>query len=194
MRDAVAASQRGAAELVPDLPAERVGLVASVAACCATYAAVLRMSGGNVRLDDVAVGALQDVLGTEHAALWSYALASRSCSRTQVATARDGRRGAPRAARPDRGDADPARAAPGVRPARVRDPAARRRTRRPRPGCWSTAETDAAAAWRSVLERSTDRALRRAGLRALTDTAVRCARWRGVVGTRPAVPVFPGRP
>lgn len=41
VREAVAASQRSAAELVPDLPAERVGLVASVAACCATYAAVL---------------------------------------------------------------------------------------------------------------------------------------------------------
>ena len=41
VREAVATSQRGAAALVPDLPAERVGLVASVAACCATYAAVL---------------------------------------------------------------------------------------------------------------------------------------------------------
>jgi hypothetical protein len=41
VREAVAASQRGAATLVPDLPVERVGLVASVAACCATYAAVL---------------------------------------------------------------------------------------------------------------------------------------------------------
>jgi hypothetical protein len=41
VREAVTASQRGAAQLVPDLPAERVGLVASVAACCATYAAVL---------------------------------------------------------------------------------------------------------------------------------------------------------
>lgn len=41
VREAVAASQRGAGRLVPDLPAERVGLVASVAACCATYAAVL---------------------------------------------------------------------------------------------------------------------------------------------------------
>ena len=41
VREAVAASQRGAAQLVLDLPAERVGLVASVAACCATYAAVL---------------------------------------------------------------------------------------------------------------------------------------------------------
>jgi hypothetical protein len=41
VRDAVAASQRGAADLVPGLPAERVGLVASVAACCAAYAEVL---------------------------------------------------------------------------------------------------------------------------------------------------------
>jgi len=41
VREAVAGSQRGAAQLVPDLPAERVGLVASVAACCATYVAVL---------------------------------------------------------------------------------------------------------------------------------------------------------
>jgi hypothetical protein len=41
VREAVLASQRRAAELVPTLPAERVGLVASVAACCATYAAVL---------------------------------------------------------------------------------------------------------------------------------------------------------
>jgi hypothetical protein len=41
VREALAASHRGAADLVPDLPAERVGLVASVAACCATYAAVL---------------------------------------------------------------------------------------------------------------------------------------------------------
>jgi hypothetical protein len=41
VREAVAASQRGAAQLVPDLPAHRVGLVASVAACCATYAGIL---------------------------------------------------------------------------------------------------------------------------------------------------------
>jgi hypothetical protein len=41
VREAVATSQRGAAALVPELSAERVGLVASVAACCATYAAVL---------------------------------------------------------------------------------------------------------------------------------------------------------
>jgi hypothetical protein len=41
LRDAVSASHRAAAQLVVDLPAHRVGLVASVAACCATYASVL---------------------------------------------------------------------------------------------------------------------------------------------------------
>ena len=41
VREAVAASHVGAAELVENLPAERVGLVASVAACCAAYAEVL---------------------------------------------------------------------------------------------------------------------------------------------------------
>jgi hypothetical protein len=41
LRDAVSASHRAAAQMVVDLPAHRVGLVASVAACCATYASVL---------------------------------------------------------------------------------------------------------------------------------------------------------
>jgi hypothetical protein len=41
VREAVARSHAGAAELVEALPAERVGLVASVAACCAAYAGVL---------------------------------------------------------------------------------------------------------------------------------------------------------
>jgi hypothetical protein len=41
LRDAVLASARDAAEVALGLPAERVGLVASVAACCAAYAEVL---------------------------------------------------------------------------------------------------------------------------------------------------------
>lgn len=41
VRAAVAASARAAADLVAALPAERAGLVGSVAACCATYAVVL---------------------------------------------------------------------------------------------------------------------------------------------------------
>jgi hypothetical protein len=41
VREAVAASGRAASEAALGLPAERVGLVASVAACCSAYAAVL---------------------------------------------------------------------------------------------------------------------------------------------------------
>lgn len=41
VRAAVDASGKAAAAAALDLPAERIGLVASVAACCATYAAVL---------------------------------------------------------------------------------------------------------------------------------------------------------
>jgi hypothetical protein len=55
------------------------------------------------------------------------------------------------------------------------------------------AETDALAAWRSVLERTTDRALRQAALDALTDGTLRCTRWRTATDSLPAVPVFPGR-
>jgi hypothetical protein len=41
VREAVAASGRTASEVALGLPADRVGLVASVAACCSAYAAVL---------------------------------------------------------------------------------------------------------------------------------------------------------
>ena len=58
-----------------------------------------RMSGRAARLDDVAVGALQDVLGTEHAALWCYALAVAFLAADQVASRAHRRRGAPGAAR-----------------------------------------------------------------------------------------------
>ena len=84
-----------------------------------------RMSGGSARLDDVAVGALAGRPG--HRARRALVLLPRR----RLPAARPGghgphrRRGAPRAARPDRGDAHPARAASGVRPACLRDPTAR---------------------------------------------------------------------
>jgi hypothetical protein len=151
------------------------------------------MSGGAARLDDVAVGSLQEVLGAEHAALWSYALAVAFIAPDQVAAARTDAA----AHRELRAQIEITLTQLGQRPV-----SAQPAYTTPQPvtdaasaaGLLVTAETDAAAAWRSVLERSTDRVLRRAGLKALTETAARCARWRAVVGTRPAVPVFPGRP
>ena len=126
----------------------------------------------------MAVGALQDVLGTEHAALWSYALAVAFLAPDQVAAARTDAA----AHRELRAQIEITLTQLGQRPVSAQPAYAT-----PQPvtdaasaaGLLVTAETDAAAAWRSVLERSTDRALRRAGLKALTETAARCARWRG---------------
>jgi hypothetical protein len=144
------------------------------------------------RLDDAAVAALQDVLATEHAALWSYSLAVVFLPPDQLA-----------AARTDAAAHRELRAAVEVTLTQVgqRPVSAQPAYATPKPvvdaasaaGLLATAESDAAAAWRSLLERGSDRTLRRAGLDALTDTATRCARWRAIVGAVPAVPVFPGR-
>jgi hypothetical protein len=150
------------------------------------------MSGRSVQLDDVAVAALQDVLGTEHAALWSYALAVAYLSPQQVADARTDAA----AHRELRAQIEVVLTQLGQRPVSAQPAYAT-----PQPvtdaasaaGLLVTAETDAAAAWRSVLERSPNRAVRRKGLRALIETTARCARWRAAIGADPAVPVFPGR-
>jgi hypothetical protein len=145
------------------------------------------------RLDEAAVAALQDVLATEHAALWSYSLAVVYLPPAQIAQARTDAA----AHRELRAAVEVTLTQVGQRPVSAQPAYAT-----PKPvvdapsaaGLLVTAETDAAAAWRSVLERGADPALRRAGLDALTDTTTRCARWRAVVGAVPAVPVFPGRP
>jgi hypothetical protein len=144
-------------------------------------------------LDDVAVGALQDVLATEHAALWSYALALAFV----VPEQRDSARADAAAHRELRASVEDTLTRAGQRPV-----AAQPAYATPQPvvdaasaaALLVAAETDAAAGWRSVLERSADRRLRGTALDALIDTAARCARWRATVGAQPAVPVFPGLP
>jgi hypothetical protein len=56
------------------------------------------------------------------------------------------------------------------------------------------AETDVTVAWRAVLERTDDKALRAAALAGLTDAAVRATRWRRAGGQTPATPALPGTP
>ncbi|MFE2997658.1 ferritin-like domain-containing protein [Nocardia sp. NPDC059246] len=56
-----------------------------------------------------------------------------------------------------------------------------------------TVESDAAAAWRSVVERSGNPDLRRTGIEALTECAVRLATWQSILGTSPATVAFPGQ-
>ncbi|WP_214407553.1 ferritin-like domain-containing protein [Pseudonocardia lacus] len=138
------------------------------------------------------IDGLQDALATEHAALWCYSLAAafltgpaaeqankdaRDHLRLRGAVERTlSRLGAPAVS------AQPAYATP--EPVVDADSAA---------GLLRVAETDALAAWRSLLERSTDPRVRRPALEALTDGTLRCARWRVVTGTPPAIPPFPGR-
>jgi hypothetical protein len=148
---------------------------------------------GTTRIDETAVAALQNALAAEHAAIWSYALAVAFLSGADATRARedeDAHRelrnqveetltqlGAPAVS------AQPAYATP--RP--VTDSASAA-------GLAMVAETDALAAWRSVLERTRDRPLRQAALDTLSAGTLRCARWRVAVGQPPAIPVFPGEP
>lgn len=142
-------------------------------------------------IDEIARAALQDALATEHAALWCYSLAAAFLSPDQRLVARADEQ----AHRTLRGAVEqtltqvgvpPVSAQPGYAiPEKVGDgPSAAR--------LLVVAETDCLAAWRSVLERTTDKPLRKAALDALTDATLRCARWRTVVGSPPAVPQFPG--
>ena len=144
-------------------------------------------------IDQATVEALQDTLAVEHAALWCYGLAvaflegtQRDRARDDEATHRELRAGLERVLT-DAGlrpvSAQPAYATPGP----VDGPASAARL-------LVVAEDDVLAAWRSLLEHTAEQPLRRAGMTALTRSTVRCARWRTVTGTDPAVPVFPGRP
>lgn len=149
------------------------------------------MSGSS--LDEEAAAALQAALAAEHAALWCYALAVAFLPPEQAEQARDDAeahatlRTAVEQTLTDLGQR-PVTAQPAyATPAPVVDDASAAEL-------VLVAETDALAAWRSVLEHTTDRPLRAAALTALTDATLRCARWRAVVGRPPTIPVFPGRP
>jgi len=144
-------------------------------------------------IDDVAIAAVQQALAAEHAAVWCYSLAvafldaqQREPARTD-AEAHRGLRNQISRTLSDVGaqpvSAQPAYATPGP----VTDAASAARL-------LVVAEADTLAAWRSVIERSADRGLRKAALDALTSATVRSARWRAIVGMSPAVPELPGAP
>lgn len=57
----------------------------------------------------------------------------------------------------------------------------------------ATVETDTAVAWRSVVERADTENVRRMGVDALTESAVRLATWQSILGTNPPTTAFPGK-
>ena len=151
------------------------------------------MSNGASPIDAAAEAALQDALAAEHAALWCYSYAVAFLPAAQHAQARDDED----AHRALRGQIEQTLTRTGAQAVSAQPAYATPRPVTDGPSAAAlvvVAETDALAAWRSVVERSSDRDLRGAALRALTDGTLRCARWRVVIGTPPAIPVFPGRP
>ena len=141
-----------------------------------------------------AVDALQAALAAEHAAVWAYGVAGAFVADelagklNEAATAHQARRDATERTLID-AHARPVPAEPGyLSPEPVTDAASALRL-------VITAETDAAAAWRSVVERSpADPRLRGAALDALIRAAVWATRWRAAVGTTPPTVPFPGAP
>ena len=138
--------------------------------------------------------ALQAALAAEHAAVWAYGLAGAfvpdelAGQLREAAVEHQARRDATERALIDAG-ARPVPAEPGyLSPEPVTDAASALRL-------VITAETDAAAAWRSVVERGpAEPGLRGAALDALTRAAVRATRWRAIAGISPATVPFPGTP
>lgn len=147
----------------------------------------------------VPVDAVQGALAAEHAAIWAYGVVAAFVSAPlgsqleEAASAHQARRDATERVLIEAG-ATPVPPEPGyLTPEPVTDATSALRLA-------ITAETDAAAAWRSVVELSpverspADPGLRGAALDALTEAAVRATRWRVTASASPLTVPFPGAP
>jgi Domain of unknown function (DUF4439) len=139
------------------------------------------------------VEALQTALAAEHAAVWALQLVTaflpdaHNAAIAEAATAHQARRDTAARLLRDQG-ATPAAAEPAYTgPAPVRDEASAL-------ALLITAEEDLTGAWLAVIERTDDGELRGVALDALTDSAVRAARWRVSAAARPATVPLPGQP
>lgn len=142
-------------------------------------------------LDAEAAAATQDALGAEHAALWVYGLVSAFLPAGFDSAVREGksahraRRDATELLLSGAGQSPRSAESAYVTPKPVTDQASAI-------AVLVVAETDVTVAWRAVLERTDDKALRAAALAGLTDAAVRATRWRRAGGQTPATPPLPG--
>lgn len=143
-------------------------------------------------LPQVTVEALQRALASEHAALWAYKMALAFVPVDWAERARADIK----AHTTLRGQINETLTQVGQRPV-----SAQPAHTPPQPvvdavsagALLVSAETDTIAAWRSVMERSAQVALREAGLKAMTECTGRLAYWRTVTERSPVIPVFPGR-
>ncbi|KOV84402.1 hypothetical protein ADL03_17345 [Nocardia sp. NRRL S-836] len=127
-------------------------------------------------------------MGTEHAAVWTYGLVSAFLDNpavTEGANAHRARRDTTERWLKDHGATPNPPAAAYLPPAPVSNGASAI-------AALVAVEQDTCAAWRGVLERTDDTALRTSALDALTTAAVRATRWRKAAGTTPASITMPG--
>lgn len=134
--------------------------------------------------------AVQEALAAEHAAVWTYGLVSaflqqQAAAVAEGANAHRARRDATERLLRDAGQ-QPKPPAPAYLPPEPVDSATSAIA------ALVVAENDACAAWRGVLERTDDAALRQTALDALTVSAVRATRWRKVAGLTPVSIALPG--
>lgn len=136
----------------------------------------------------MSVESVQTALGTEHAALWTYGMVSAFLNDQAVAEGANlhrARRDTTERWLRDHGATPNPPAAAYLPPSPVSDgPSAL--------AALVAVEQDTCAAWRGVLERTDDSALRTSALEALTTAAVRATRWRRAAGSNPASIAMPG--
>jgi hypothetical protein len=143
------------------------------------------------RPSNAADGALYDALATEHATIYGYGIVSAHSTpdvNDLVSTAmadHRARREATLAMLGGRSVDAPLPAAGYQLPMEVDSPtdAAKLAVQM---------ETDAAVAWRAVVEQATNEQDRAFGVTALTQCAVTTARWNRVLGVSPVTVAFPG--
>jgi hypothetical protein len=141
---------------------------------------------------DQTVDALQQALAAEHAAIWAYGLAGAFLPPASDPALAKGTE-----AHTARRDAT----ATLVKKAGVTPKSAEPGYTTPQPltnqssafALLTAAETDVVSAWRSVLEHTSDTAIRKTALDALTDAAIRSMSWRQSAGQTPATPALPGQ-
>ncbi|MEU5840398.1 ferritin-like domain-containing protein [Rhodococcus sp. NPDC047139] len=136
--------------------------------------------------------ALVDALEAEHAAVFGYGVVAAFVD-PSASEAVEEDTAAHRARRDATADAlraagvDPPVASPGYTvPFPVTDPASAAQLA-------EQIESDTTVAWRSVVERARSESTRADAVGALTETAIRAARWRASRGVVPSV-AFPGQP
>ncbi|HWC79191.1 MAG TPA: ferritin-like domain-containing protein [Pseudonocardiaceae bacterium] len=137
--------------------------------------------------------ALQNALTAENALIWMYGLATAFVTATGSTdlsagtTEHSARRDATQRLLTDGGVTPDPAAAAYLTPTPVTDSKSAMVV-------LAVAESEAEVAWRAVLETTDDAELRRTGLSALTDSAVRQTRWRRLSGQSPASVAMPGVP